>query len=249
MGNDLCLELKNVSYEYSSLENGSKKRQRVLNNVSLKLNKGEIISICGTNGSGKSTLLNIVAGFLYPQSGEVIRVMVENEIFAVFVFQDLGLLEWKNSHDNVALGLLVRKISDEDKEKIIDKQLSLLGVKSFANKIPKELSGGQKQRVAIARALAANPKVLLLDEPFSALDWRVRETLVADLRKVLKNAGISAIFVTHNPDDAITFSDKVLVLKNKIIKELTVSKLDYKSRKPLDKNFSRTKNALINAIV
>ncbi|MFA6064389.1 MAG: ABC transporter ATP-binding protein [archaeon] len=213
MVNELCLNLSGVSFSYPCAQKGETKRS-LLSNINLKVSCGEIISVCGKNGSGKSTLLNLVAGFSVPTSGKIVHLESRGDIFAAMVFQELGLLEWKNAYENVALGLLSKKVTDKEKEEIVLKNLVLLGVLDDKDKLPKELSGGLKQRVAIARALAANPKVLLLDEPFSALDWNVKEKLIKDLRKILKSRNISAIFVTHNPDDALLFSDKVFALTN-----------------------------------
>jgi len=213
MENELCLNLSGIGFDYPSI-NREVCKKNLLSNINLKVSCGEIVSICGRNGSGKSTLLNIIAGFNSPIVGKIVHLQSSGDVFAAMVFQEIGLLEWKSAFENVALGVLSKKMDEKEKNELVLKSLALLGVLEDKDKLPKELSGGLKQRVAIARALAANPKVLLLDEPFSALDWNVKEKLIKDLRKILKAKNISAVFVTHNPDDALLFSDKVFALNN-----------------------------------
>jgi ABC-type nitrate/sulfonate/bicarbonate transport system ATPase subunit len=249
MVNDLCLSLEDVSFSYSNAVGKTDSQNQLFSNINLKINSGEIISICGKNGSGKSTLLNIIAGFSFPTKGKVVHLQSNGDVFAAMVFQEIGLLEWKNAFDNVALGVLSKKISQKEKEETVLESLSLLGVLDHKDKLPKELSGGLKQRVAIARALASNPKVLLLDEPFSALDWNVREALIKDLRKILKSRNIAAIFVTHNPDDALLFSDKVFALNNSILTRVySGEEKDHTIAFAKSENFAKERLKLIKSI-
>jgi ABC-type nitrate/sulfonate/bicarbonate transport system ATPase subunit len=203
--NNPCLVVEKVFFAYP--KNGSAQKN-ILSRASFSLFPGEIVSVIGENGCGKSTLLNLVAGFLEPCEGEVV---VDRKRVSV-VFQDIGLLEWKNAFENVELGLISSDLDSSQRKIIVDENLSLLGVLGAKDKFPKELSGGMKQRVAIARALASNPKVLLLDEPFSALDWKTKRALQEELLKIIKKKKIGVILVTHDLNEAAFFSDKVLML-------------------------------------
>jgi ABC-type nitrate/sulfonate/bicarbonate transport system ATPase subunit len=245
----ICLELNGVAFNYPSKKNLDSPSKPFISNLNLRLCAGEIVSICGKNGSGKSTLLNIIAGFINPIAGGVIRAKSDGEIFGAMVFQELGLLEWKNSFENVGIGVISARLTDVQKEKIILDNMALLGIIEHKNKLPKELSGGLKQRVAIARALASSPKVLLLDEPFSALDWNVKERLIKDLRKILKSKNISAVFVTHNPDDALLISDRVLALNKGTLIEVENNLNTKHSTKYFESNkFASARKKLIKSI-
>ena len=203
--NNPCLVLKGVSFAYPSKDGCTRS---LFSNTSFSLFPGEIISIIGENGTGKSTLLNLIAGFFELEKG---KILVDSKRVSM-VFQDIGLLEWKNAFDNVELSLISSNFTQLQRKKIVEENLSLLGVLNAKNKLPKELSGGMKQRVAIARALVSNPKVLLLDEPFSALDWKTKVSLQKELLKIIKKKKIGVVLVTHDLNEAVFFSDKVLML-------------------------------------
>jgi NitT/TauT family transport system ATP-binding protein len=209
--NNPCLVVEKVSFAYP--KNGSAQKN-ILSSASFSLLPGEIVSVIGENGCGKSTLLNLVAGFLEPNAG---KIMVDSKMVSM-VFQDIGLFEWKSAFANVELGLLSSKLDSFQIKKIVDENLSLLGVLGAKDKFPKELSGGMKQRVAIARALASNPKVLLLDEPFSALDWKTKRSLQKELLKIIKQKKIGVLLVTHDLNEAAFFSDKVFLLEKSKLK-------------------------------
>jgi ABC-type nitrate/sulfonate/bicarbonate transport system ATPase subunit len=250
METNMVLELEKVSFNYSKMNKQNADLLQLLSNINLKISAGEIVSICGKNGSGKSTILNLVAGFINPLSGKITRAKSEEEVFGAMVFQEIGLLDWKNCFANVELGIISKNLTEEENEKIVLENLALLGLTESKNKFPKELSGGLKQRVALARALASSPKVLLLDEPFSALDWNVKEKLIKDLRKILKAKQISAIFVTHNPDDAFLFSDRVLALNEGCLVHV-VSNLEKKHTKKFLESgeFAKARTKLIKSIL
>jgi len=226
MAKEVCLSIKNLCFDYSKKVVDWRTAKLLLNGVSFNVNKGEIVSILGPNGCGKSTLLNLVAAFLNPVRGEILRlnsVHTQNKVFSSIVFQELGLLDWKSAAYNIELGLLFSVPEKEKRFERVNENLKLLGVFEHRNKFPKELSGGLKQRVAIARALAPNPELLLLDEPFSALDWKTKETLLVDLLSILRKKGITVLLVTHDIGEAIFLSDRILVLNKKIIGDFAIN--------------------------
>ncbi len=195
--------------------------QKVIDNISFDAEKGEFLSIIGPSGCGKSTLLRIIAGLQPHRYG---KVFYENrEIKSpipemAFVFQDFALLPWLTNIENVKLGLSLSKMDDDRKEKKAADLLGQFGLKGFENSYPNVLSGGMKQRVGIARAIASNPRVLLMDEPFSSLDELTATTLRADILHLLRSKKISVdcvIMVTHNVEEAVELSDRVVVLSDK----------------------------------
>ena len=188
------LEMKNVSKTFYT-EIGA---LDVLENITFNLNEGEIIAIVGPSGSGKSTLLNIISKLIEPTEGEI---YVDGEIG--YMFQRDHLFNWRTVWKNIMLGLEIKK---EKNQENIDKTKELLtkyGLIDFINSYPQELSGGMRQRIALIRTLATNPQVLLLDEPFSALDYQTRINVSEDIFKMIKDSNVSAILVTHDISEAI----------------------------------------------
>ena len=183
---------------------------QVLKNINFSLQQGEILALLGPSGSGKSTILNILTKLLKPTSGEVI---INGKIG--YMFQRDHLLEWRNIMDNITIGLEIQKNKDPEAIKRVEKLLKTYGLWDFRNMYPKELSGGMRQRVALIRTLSVNPDVLLLDEPFSALDYQTRLLVSDDVYKIIKNEGKSAILVTHDISEAISMGDKVAVLSKR----------------------------------
>ena len=197
------LEMKNVSKTFYT-EIGA---LDVLENITFNLNEGEIIAIVGPSGSGKSTLLNIISKLIEPTEGEI---YVDGEIG--YMFQRDHLFNWRTVWKNIMLGLEIKK---EKNQENIDKTKELLtkyGLIDFINSYPQELSGGMRQRIALIRTLATNPQVLLLDEPFSALDYQTRINVSEDIFKMIKDSNVSAILVTHDISEAIAMADRVIVL-------------------------------------
>ncbi|MBE9202854.1 ABC transporter substrate-binding protein [Synechocystis salina LEGE 06099] len=192
-------------------------RYIALKNIELKINQGEFISLIGHSGCGKSTLLNMISGLDKPTFGGVImegKEITEPGPERMVVFQNYSLLPWLTVRQNIALAVnrVLRNLPKPEQEKIIDDNIALVGLQRAAHKRPGELSGGMKQRVAIARALATRPKVLLLDEPFGALDALTRGNLQERLMEIVQESGVTCIMVTHDVDEALLLSDRVVML-------------------------------------
>ncbi len=199
--------------------------QRVLDDVSFELRRGECLALLGASGCGKSTLLNILAGLLEPDAG---RVACDGEVlddtathrhlpmrlrkFAL-VFQDFSLWPHLSVFENVAFGLRVTKVVGSDVERRVDEALGQVGMRDFAKRFPANLSGGQQQRVAIARAVVVRPRLLLLDEPLSALDARLRDELREEIARLVREAGLTAVYVTHDQVEALTVAHRVAVMR------------------------------------
>ena len=201
------IEAKNLSKDFYNKEGELK----VLNDISFTLYEGEILSLLGPSGSGKSTILNILTNLLEPTSGE----LVINGTIG-YMFQKDHLLEWRNIMDNITLGLeIMHKKNDKKSMEQIERLLKTYGLWDFRNMYPNELSGGMRQRVALIRTLSVNPNILLLDEPFSALDYQTRLMVNDDVYKIIKNENKSVILVTHDISEAIAMGDKVAVLSKR----------------------------------
>lgn len=225
------LEMKNVSKTFYT-EIGA---LDVLENITFNLNEGEIIAIVGPSGSGKSTLLNIISKLIEPTEGEI---YVDGEIG--YMFQRDHLFNWRTVWKNIMLGLEIKK---EKNQENIDKTKELLtkyGLIDFINSYPQELSGGMRQRIALIRTLATNPQVLLLDEPFSALDYQTRINVSEDIFKMIKDSNVSAILVTHVISEAIAMADRVIVLSHRPakLKKIIDIKTDSPDNTPFNKRLS-----------
>ena len=189
-----------------------------LDDVSLTIKKGEFISLLGPSGCGKSTLLNIVAGLDKETSGSI---LVNNKPIKgpgndrIVVFQESGLFPWMSVLDNVMYGLLLKKVPKKEAKIRAMDWLQKVHLGKFAQAMPHELSGGMKQRVAIARALVTDPEILLMDEPFAALDEQTRMVLHKELEKLWRETGKTIIFVTHNIREAIVLSDRIVLMKTR----------------------------------
>ncbi len=188
----------------------------VLRNINLDVSQGEFICILGPSGCGKSTLLNIIGGFLSPTSGQV---KIDGEIVTapdprrIFVFQERGVFPWLTVEGNIAFGL--SKLSRIERAERVAYYVKLVGLEGFEEAYPSELSGGMKQRVEVARALAVNPDMLLLDEPFGALDSITRLTMRRELLRIWEAERNTVIFVTHDIDEAVQLADRVAVMSDR----------------------------------
>jgi NitT/TauT family transport system ATP-binding protein len=192
----------------------------VLNGVDLRIREGEFVTIVGPSGCGKSTLLNIVAGLDRPDSGSLlVRGAAEDSNKAsstnrIMIFQESALFPWLNVQENVEFGLKIAKVHKEKRQQVADKYIEMVGLSKFSESLVYQLSGGMKQRVAIARALAMEPEVLLMDEPFAALDIQTRDLLHDELVGIHKTTGKTILFVTHNINEAVILGDRVIILSS-----------------------------------
>lgn len=205
------LHIDNVRKEYD----GRNGKMIALNGVNLDIMENEFICVVGPSGCGKSTLLNIIAGLLEPTSGaayldgqRIEGTSVERGV----VFQQYALFPWRTVLKNVTFGLEMKKVPPDKAKEIAMKYIKSVGLEDFANSYPKELSGGMKQRVAIARAYAVNPKVLLLDEPFGALDAQTRTQLQTELLNTWEQERKTCFFITHDVDEAIILAQRVIIM-------------------------------------
>lgn len=211
---EIEIQINNVSMVYKD-----KKGEDVtaLESVNLDIREGEFISLLGPSGCGKTTLLRIIADLLQPTSGSVtVRGQTPREIRLQkkygIVFQNPVLYDWRTVRRNICMPMEIMKVPKKERTKRIDKMLEIVELSDFGYHYPYELSGGMQQRVGIARALALKPEILLMDEPFSALDEFTREKLNEDLLKIWRKTNKTVIFVTHNIAEAVFLSDRVVVL-------------------------------------
>jgi NitT/TauT family transport system ATP-binding protein len=221
------LQLNSISKQFPDKNNGG--IRRVLDAISFTAEPGEFISLIGPSGCGKTTLLRIVHGLERASAGTVTcddRPVVAPELRRAFVFQHFNLFPWRTVEDNIGFGLEVRGDSRSERQDRIDHMLRLVGLSGFGRHYPHEISGGMQQRVGIARALVLDPDILLMDEPFGALDAITREKLQRDISDILAKAPKTTLFVTHNMDEAIYFSDRILVFgtnPGRIIEQVKVT--------------------------
>ena len=208
---DSFLELRNLKKSFTSEE-------YVLQGINLQIDQGEFVTLLGASGCGKTTTLRIIAGLEQPDSGSVwlegkdVTNLEPNQRDVNTVFQNYALFPHMNVADNIGYGLKIRKVPKADIKKKVKEMLELVQLEGFEKRKPAELSGGQKQRVAIARALANNPRVLLLDEPLGALDLQLRRTMQLELKRLQKKLGITFIYITHDQEEAINMSDRIVVM-------------------------------------
>lgn len=204
------LELKNIVKKYGN--------NVILDDISLQIKKGEIVSILGPSGSGKTTLLNLILGITDISSGKIIydgeditNVPLEKRGFNI-VFQDYALFPNLTAYENIVYGL--RNKPGISTEQDVKDFIHLLGLEEHLNKRISQLSGGQKQRVALARTMVMKPKILLLDEPLSALDGVIKESIKSKIKEIAREFSLTTIIVTHDPEEALTLSDKVLIIND-----------------------------------
>lgn len=209
------LTLKNLKKSYD--------QTKILNGISLSIETGEIVSILGPSGSGKTTLLNCILGITDVDSGSVVfdgrdvtGVSMENRGFNI-VFQDYALFPNLNAYENITYGLKNKPGISTQQE--VNELIELLGLSQHLDKHIDQLSGGQKQRVALARTMVMKPKILLLDEPLSALDGVIKESIKEKIKTIAKEFQLTTIIVTHDPEEALTLSDRVLIMKDGMISQ------------------------------
>ena len=212
----ICLDLKDVSKTFPYTN--SNKTNLVLENLNVQISDGEFVTIIGKSGSGKSTLLNIIAGFensfggTILLNGQPIR-NISKEI--VMLFQESALFPWLTAFENIEIALKIAKSPRQEREKIITHYLRIVGLSDYSHFYIHQLSGGMKQRVSLARALCLNPKILLMDEPFAALDISIKMLLYKELLEIHKKTKKTILFVTHNINEAVLLGDRVILLSPK----------------------------------
>lgn len=205
----MYVELKNINKNFGNY--------KASDDVNFGIEKGKLIGLLGPSGSGKTTILRMIAGLEQPDSGEIIiDGKVVNDIPASkreigFVFQNYALFRYMTVYENIAFGLRVQKADKKFIDERVHELVDLIGLKGLEKRYPSQLSGGQRQRVAFARALAPNPHLLLLDEPFAAIDAKVRQELRSWLKEMIQQLGVTSIFVTHDQDEAIEVADEIIV--------------------------------------
>lgn len=201
------LEFKDISYTYHTKEGET----TAVDKLSFSVEEGQFVSVIGPSGCGKTTILSLAAGLLAPSSGEVVR---GNGEFGYMLQRD-ALFPWRTVEQNIFLPLEVKKRNTPEKRERAIELAVKYGLKDFLKKTPSQLSGGMRQRVALIRTLAAEPEILLLDEPFSALDYQTRLEVCDDVQSIIKGEKKTALLVTHDISEAIALSDKVVVLSSR----------------------------------
>lgn len=204
---ETILEIKNLSHSYHTLEGET----LALSDLSFTMQKGEFISIVGPSGCGKSTLLSLISGLMEPEEGSIIL----NGKMMGYMLQKDHLLEWRSIYKNIILGLEIQHMLSARTKMKAQVLLEQYGLADFANSKPSELSGGMRQRAALIRTLILEPDLLLLDEPFSALDYQTRLTVADDIGQIIRKEKRSAILVTHDLSEAISLGGKVIVLSKR----------------------------------
>lgn len=224
------LKLENIGKKYQA-KNGE---VNALEDISFSVNEGEFISIIGPSGCGKSTLLSIIAGLekktygkLYIEGEETNRIIDK----IGYMLQKDCLLDWRTIYNNVMLGLEIKKLKNKENEEYVNELLKKYNLYEFKEKFPNQLSGGMRQRVALIRTLAIRPKILLLDEAFSALDYQTRIMVTKDIYDILKNENITTVMVTHDISEAISMADRVVVLSNRPAKVKKIYEIDFEMEK------------------
>jgi spermidine/putrescine ABC transporter ATP-binding subunit len=214
-----ALDIREVTKAYGSVQ--------ALGGVSLSVRQGEIMTLLGPSGCGKTTLLYLVAGFASPDQGDIyifgerVTDRPTNQRDIGVVFQNYALFPHMSVFDNVAFGLKMRKVSGPQIRERVREALDIVKLGNMAERLPRQLSGGQQQRVALARALVIRPKVLLLDEPLSALDKHLRAAMQVELREIQRQIGVTTIFVTHDQGEALSLSDRITVMSGGFIQQIS----------------------------
>lgn len=207
---DYVLQLKNINKYFG--------KSHVIKNVNLSFERGHFITFLGPSGCGKTTLLRMIAGFYEPDEGEILLNGKNVEKIPPYgrntsmVFQEYALFPHMNVFDNVSYGLKVKKVPKDEMIKRVEDALELMQLKGMEKRFPNQMSGGQQQRIAIARSLLLKPSLLLLDEPFSALDAKIRQQMREELKKIQSDLGITVVFVTHDQEEAMSLSHRIVVM-------------------------------------
>ena len=217
-----ALHLDHVRKVFPAQNHSSSKNYKpefiAVENVTLDIRQGEFVSIVGPSGCGKSTLLDLIAGLTKPSSGQILlsgKQITQPGLDRGIVFQQYALYPWLNALENIEFGLEAKGVAKKERHEKAEYYLKLVGLSGFEKHYPNELSGGMKQRVAIARSLAYEPEILLMDEPFAALDAQTRETLQGELINIWKSSKKTIVFITHSIDEAIYLSQRVAIMTSR----------------------------------
>ncbi|MDQ0999695.1 putative spermidine/putrescine transport system ATP-binding protein [Neobacillus niacini] len=224
------VELKDIRVSYDNKNN-------ILKDLNLSIEKGELVSLLGPSGCGKTTTLRVIAGLIEPNDGEFLvdnqnltKVPVHKREFGM-VFQSYALFPHLTIKENVAFGLKLRKEKKNSIDKKVKNILEITGLEALSDRYPKQLSGGQRQRVALARALVIEPKLLLLDEPLSNLDAKLRLSMRIEIKRIQSQLGITSVFVTHDQEECFSISDKVAVMNKGVIEQFDTPEEIYNNPK------------------
>lgn len=227
------LEVTHLSYAYHTMDGET----YALSDLSFQVEKGEFIAVVGPSGCGKSTLLSLISGLLVPERGEILlegKPVVSAKTAIGYMLQKDHLLEWRTIYQNVILGLEIQNKLTTENQLHVEQMLDDYGLSGFRNAKPSQLSGGMRQRAALIRTLAQNPNLLLLDEPFSALDYITRISVCDDIYRILKKEGKTAILVTHDLSEAISTADRIIILTSRpaSIKQIVDIQMSIPERTP-----------------
>ena len=241
------LELENVGLIYQSKTGETE----AIKDFNLKVNQGEFVAIVGPSGCGKTTMLSIMSGILKATSGRVLvdgKDIKDSGAYIGYMFQRDELFEWRTVWQNIMLGLEIKKQITEKQREYANNLIKKYGLKDFVHKKPKELSGGMRQRVALIRTLVLEPQILLLDEPFSALDFQTRLNVCDDVANIIKSENKTTILVTHDISEAISMADRVVVLSKRPATIQKEFKIDFGDKTPLQKREDSQFSNLFNKI-
>ncbi|MCL4860112.1 MAG: ABC transporter ATP-binding protein, partial [Caldilineaceae bacterium] len=220
----MFLSLRNLSKQFAGHDGSSE--VIAVDDVNVNIERGEFVTLLGPSGCGKTTTLRLIAGFEFPTSGEIVldgQVINEappNRRDMAMVFQSYAIFPHLNVFENIAYGLRIKKLSNAEVARQVGQVLDLTELTGLENRAPNQLSGGQQQRVALARALVMQPKVLLFDEPLSNLDAKLRVQMRSEIRRIQQELGITSVYVTHDQDEAMVLSDRIVVMHQGRIQQI-----------------------------
>ena len=242
------LEIKGVNLTYQSINSET----IAINDLNLDISKYEFVSIVGPSGCGKTTILSMIAGLIKPTHGEILvnnKKIEKTTTDTAYMFQKDNLFEWLNIQKNVEIGLQIQKKKNKENITYVHNLLNKYGLGEFKKHHPRELSGGMRQRVALIRTLATSPSLLLLDEPFSALDYQTRLLVQNDIHSIIKNEKKTAILVTHDIAEAIAMSDKIIVLTKRPGKVKNIIELNFdKTLSPFERRSAPNFNKYFSTV-
>ena len=241
------LDLDDVGLIYQSKTGETE----AVKNFNLTVRDGEFVAIVGPSGCGKTTMLSIMSGILKPTSGKVLidgEDIASSKAYIGYMFQRDELFEWRTVWQNIMLGLEIKKIVNEEQKAYANMLVDKYGLRDFVDKKPRELSGGMRQRVALIRTLVLKPQILLLDEPFSALDFQTRLSVCDDVAGIIKSEHKTAILVTHDISEAISMADRVVVLSKRPATVKKIFKTNFEGDTPLQRREDSKFSKLFNEI-